>query len=78
MSLFFYRAVYHSKNHVIPHSVIADILDIVLNISKRKKQQQYASNILPIQPLLKTIRKKLLTVIRLNFALKWRPSWTTS
>ena len=57
MSLLFYHAVYHSKNHVIPHSVIADILDIILNISKRQKQQQYAIQILQIQPLLKTIRK---------------------
>ena len=57
MSLLFYHAVYHSKNHVIPHSVIADILDIILNISKRQKQQQYAIQILQIQPLLKTIGK---------------------
>ena len=58
MSLLFYRAVYHSKNHMIPHSVIADILDIILNISKRRKQPQYASHILQIQPLLKTYQKK--------------------
>ena len=38
MSLLFYRAVYHSKNQVIPHSVAA-ILYIILNISKRRKQQ---------------------------------------
>ena len=31
-SLFFFRAVYHSKNHVIPHPVIAAILGIILNI----------------------------------------------
>ena len=29
MSLLFYHAVYHSKNHVIPHSVIVAILDII-------------------------------------------------
>ena len=52
-SLLFYRAVYHSKNNVIPNSVIAAILDIILNISKRRKQQQYASQILQIQLLLK-------------------------
>ena len=57
MSLLFYRAVYHSENHMIPHSVIAAILDIILNISKRRKQQQYAIQILQIQPLLKTIEK---------------------
>ena len=57
MSLLFYRAVYHSKSHMIPHSVIAAILDIILNISKLRKQQQYASQILQIQPLLKTIGK---------------------
>ena len=68
MSLLFYRAVYHSENHLIPHSVIAAILDIILNISKRRKQQQYASQILQTQQLLKTIEKSLLTVIRLSFA----------
>ena len=30
--LFFFRAVYHSKNYVIPHPVIAAILDVILNI----------------------------------------------
>ena len=39
MSLLSYHAVYHSKNQVIPHSVIAAILYIILNISKRRKQQ---------------------------------------
>ena len=78
MSLSFYRAVYHSENHVIPNSVIAAIFEIILIISKRRKQQQYASQILQIQQLLKTIEKSLLTVIWLNFALKWRPSWTPS
>ena len=38
---------------VIPHSVIAAILDVILNISKRRKQQQCASQILQIQSLLK-------------------------
>ena len=52
MSLLFFRALYQSKNHVIPHTVIAVILDIILNISKHRKQQQ-----LQIQPLLKTIKK---------------------
>ena len=37
MCLLFFRAVYHSKKSVIPHSVIAAILDFILNISKRKK-----------------------------------------
>ena len=31
-SLLFFRAVYHSKNHVIPHPLITAILDIILNI----------------------------------------------
>ena len=52
MCLLFFRAVYHSKKSVIPHSVIAAILEVILNISKRRKQQQYAS-----QSLLKTIGK---------------------
>ena len=56
-SMFFFRAVYHSKNYVIPHSVIASFLDAILNISKRRKQQQYASQILQKQPLLKTMGK---------------------
>ena len=54
---YFFRAVYHSNKSVIPHSVIAAILDAILNISKRRKQQQYASQILQIQSLLKTIGK---------------------
>ena len=31
-SLLFFRAVYHSKNHVILHHVIVAILDAILNI----------------------------------------------
>ena len=30
-----FRAVYHSKNHAIPHRVIAAILEIILNILQR-------------------------------------------
>ena len=56
MSLLFFRAVYHSQNHVIPHSVIAAILDVILPISKCRKQQ-YASQILQIQPLLNIMGK---------------------
>ena len=33
--LFFFRAVYYSKNHVIPHPVIAAILNVILNILQR-------------------------------------------
>ena len=44
--LYFFRAVYHSKNHVIPCPVIAAILDVILNILQRWKQQQYVSRIL--------------------------------
>ena len=29
---YFFRAVYHSKNHVVPHPVNAIILDVILNI----------------------------------------------
>ena len=29
---YFFHVVYHSKNHVISHPVIAAILDIILNI----------------------------------------------
>ena len=32
---YFFRAVYHSKNHMIPHPFIAAILDVILNIFKR-------------------------------------------
>ena len=44
MCLLFFRAVYHSKKSVIPHSVVAAILDFILNISKRKKTTIYQSN----------------------------------
>ena len=32
---YFFRALYQSKNHVIPHRVIAAILDVILNILQR-------------------------------------------
>ena len=32
---YFFRAVYYSKNHVIPHPVIAAILNVILNILHR-------------------------------------------
>ena len=65
----FCRAVYYNKNHVIPHSVIAAILDVILSILKRRKQQQYASQILQIQPLLKIIGKIVINCYQVNFAL---------
>ena len=34
-SLLFFCAVYYSKNHVIPHRVIGDILDVIINILQR-------------------------------------------
>ena len=34
---YFFRAVYHSKNHVIPHPVIAAILNVILNILQQCK-----------------------------------------
>ena len=39
-SVFFFSAAYHSKNYLVSHPVIAAILSIILNISKRRKQQQ--------------------------------------
>ena len=32
---YFFRPVYHSKNYVIPHYLIAAILDVILNILHR-------------------------------------------
>ena len=32
---YFFRAVHHSKTHVIPQPVIAAILDVILNILQR-------------------------------------------
>ena len=34
---YIFRAVYQSKNHLIPHPVIAAILDVILNVLKRWK-----------------------------------------
>ena len=34
-NLLFFQVVYYSKNHVIPHPVIAAILDVILNILQR-------------------------------------------
>ena len=36
---YFFRALYHSKNHEIPHPVIADIFDVILDIYSAEKQQ---------------------------------------
>ena len=35
ISPLFFRAVHYSKNYVIPHHVIAAILDVILNILHR-------------------------------------------
>ena len=32
---YFFHAMYYSKNHVIPHPVIAAILNVILNILQR-------------------------------------------
>ena len=34
-SLLFFPAVYHSKNHLIPHRVIGAILEVILNVLQR-------------------------------------------
>ena len=81
MSLLFFHAVFHSKNHVIPHPVITDILDDILNeclnISKRRTQQQYASQTLWIQPLLKTIGAKAINCDQVEFCFKMAGIWDT-
>ena len=33
--LIFFHAVYYSKNHVIPHPVVAAILSVILNVLQR-------------------------------------------
>ena len=38
-SLLFFYAVYYSKNHVIPHPVIAAILNVILIYYNAEKQQ---------------------------------------
>ena len=53
---YFFRAVHHSKTHVISHPVIAAILDVILNILQRWKKT-CLSNSPNIQQMLKTIRK---------------------
>ena len=34
---YFFRAVYHSKNHVISHPIIAAILDVILKFYNAEK-----------------------------------------
>ena len=41
---YFFRAVYHNKNYVIPHPVIAATLDIILNILQYWKTTTCQSN----------------------------------
>ena len=74
---YFFRAVYQNKNHVIPHPDIAAILDVILNILPRWKEQQCAVRIL--QPnRCRNYQKIGINCnfnFRLNVALKRRPSW---
>ena len=75
---YFFHAVYYSKNHVIPHPVIAAILNVILNILQRWKTTITSCQILQIQ--MKTIRYSYLLRIwfQVEFCFKWRPSWTPS
>ena len=49
-SMLLFRAVYYSKKHVIPHPVIAAILNVILNILQCWKQQWNACQIFQKQP----------------------------
>ena len=67
--LLFFHAVSYSKNHVIPHPVIAAILNVILNILQAEKQQNMLVKF-------SKYNRKLLDIItncefdfRLNFAL---------
>ena len=74
----FSSAVYHSKNYLVSHSVIAAILSIILNISKRRKQQQQCQSNSPNATTVENYRKIVINCDQVEFYLKWRPSWKPS
>ena len=76
--LFFFCAVYHSKNHMIPHPVIASILNVILKFYTAENNNMPVQ----IQPALCCYENYQKIVIHcdvdsmLNFALTWWQSWT--
>ena len=77
LSLLFFR----SKNHVITHSVIAAILDVILNILQLWKPTTTCQSNSPNTTAAENYQKIIIDCnfdFGLNFALKWRPSWTPS
>ena len=73
--------MYHNKEHVIPHPVIAAILDAISNIFTTLKTtascQSNSSNTTAAENYQKKVIKCNFD-FRLNFALKWWPSWEQS
>ena len=75
----FFCAVYHNKKktHVISHSAISAISDVILNIFTTLKNQSNSPNTTTVENYQKTVINCNFDFM-LNFALKWRPSWTPS
>ena len=77
----FFRTVYHNKKRVIPHPVIAAILDVILNILQSWKTTTTSQSNSPNATTNKNYQKIVIYCdfdFRLNFTLKGRPSWTPS
>ena len=74
-SLLFFHAMYYSRNHVIPHLVIAAILNVILNLSQRWKTTLTCQSNSPNTTA--NIRYSYLLRIwfQVEFCFKWRPSW---
>ena len=73
---YFFRAVYHSKNHVIPRPVIATILDVA-TLKTTTTCQSNSPNTTADENYQKIVINCDYE-LRLNLALNWRSSWKPS
>ena len=68
MSLLFFCVLYQSKNHVIPHTVIVVILDVILNISNTENNNNSKYN--HCWKLSENYRKKVINCDQVEFCFK--------
>ena len=78
MSLLFFGAVYKSKTHVIPHSIIPAILDVILNISNAENNNNTTVEFSKYNYCWKLSENSYLLRPGWILLKKWRPSWTPS
>ena len=69
--LLFFHAVYQRKNYVIPHPVIAAILDVILNILQRWKTTITCQSTFPNTTNTTENDQKIVTNFEFDFRLKF-------